>query len=152
MSDGRTPDDRISDIIRKAAAGERSATDNLSQDELNALADRVELLTADFGRWETYKAASTEYIEAFKTEVDWHWRIRLAVAIACGLLVLFLVILLMVGVHSANDFKPEQSHALIALIVGCITGSVVVTIALVKGAFSNLADRNAGLPMPEHVY
>ena len=151
MSDGRTPDERIGDIIRQAAAGERAATDGLSQDEIKALADRVELLTADFGRWETYKAASTEYIQSFKTEVEWHWRIRLAVAIACGILVLFLVIMLMVGVRSANDFKPEQSHALTALIVGCITGSVVVTIALVKGAFSNFADRNAGLPMPEHM-
>lgn len=59
--------------------------------------------------------------------------------------------MLMVGVYHANDFRAEQSHALTALIVGCITGSVVVTIALVKGAFSNLVDRNAGLPMPEHM-
>lgn len=65
MSDGRTPDERIGDIIRQAAAGERAATDGLSQDEIKALADRVDLLTADFGRWETYKAASTEYIQSF---------------------------------------------------------------------------------------
>ncbi len=115
------------------------------------MADSLELLTADFGSWKGYKAASTKYVEEFTTEVVWHRRIRLGVAIACALLVLFLVIMLMVGVRNANNFKPEQSHALTALIVGCITGSVVVTIALVKGAFSNLADRNAGLPMPEHI-
>ncbi len=108
-------------------------------------------MTADIGRWESYKAASTEYVLAFKTEVDWHNRIRLAVSVGCGLLVIFLLIMLMVGVHNANDFKPEHSHALTALIVGCITGSVIVTIAVVKGAFSNVADRNAGLPMPEHM-
>jgi hypothetical protein len=151
MSGERTPNERIGDIIRSAAANEQAAANILSPDDMKALADRVDLLTADIGRWESYKAASAEYVLAFKTEVDWHNRIRLAVSVACGLLVIFLLAMLMVGVRNANDFKPEHSHALTALIVGCITGSVVVTIAVVKGAFSNVADRNAGLPMPEHM-
>lgn len=115
------------------------------------MADSFELFTADFGSWKGYKAASTKYVEEFTTEIIWHRRIRLGVALSSGALIVFLLVMLTVGVHSANDFKPEQSHALTALIVGCITGSVVVTIALVKGAFSNVADRNAGLPMPEHM-
>jgi hypothetical protein len=53
--------------------------------------------------------------------------------------------------NSETLFTEAQSHALTALIVGCITGSVIVAIALVKGAFSNLTDRNAGLPMPDHI-
>lgn len=59
---------------------------------------------------------------------------------------------LVLAILFAQDlFRPDQANALTALIVGCITGSVVVPIALVKGAFSNVADRNAGLPMPEHM-
>ncbi len=151
MSGEQTPNDSIEGIIGGSAAGEGVGGEVISQSDMRKMADSLELLTADFGSWKGYKAASTKYVEEFTTEIVWHRRIRLGVAIACALLVLFLVIMLMVGVRHANDFKPEQSHALTALIVGCITGSVVVTIALVKGAFSNLADRNAGLPMPEHM-
>lgn len=141
----------ISAIIGQVAAGEAAAA-TLSPDDLRALADRVDLLTADFGRWETYKAASTEYITAFKLEVDWHWRIRLAVAVACGVLILFLGTCLVLGVLWAGPlFGKDESHALTALIVATITGCVVVTIAVTKGAFGTLADRNAGLPMPEHI-
>lgn len=153
MTGERTPSDQIGDIISEAAAGERAAAaEDISPDDLKALADRLELLTADFGRWETYKAASTEYIAEFKAEVTWHRHIRLGVSIAAGVLVVFLAVSLVLGVLWAGPlFRKDQAHALTALIVGCITGSVIVTIALVKGAFSNLTDRNAGLPMPEHM-
>lgn len=151
MTGTPNPEDPIGDIISQVAANERNSANTLSQDDLKALADKLDLLTADFGRWESYKAASTEYISAFRSEVNWHGRIRIAVSVAGAFLVMFLLVMLVVGVRHANDFKAAQSHALTALIVGCITGSVVVTIALVKGAFANLADRNAGLPMPEHI-
>ncbi|MCK9542498.1 MAG: hypothetical protein M0R03_10775 [Novosphingobium sp.] len=99
-----------------------------------------------------YKAASTEYIKEFTKEIVWHRRIRAAVTGACGVLIVFFAIVLVCGLNNSDTlFTAEQSHALTALIVGCITGCVIVTIALVKGAFSNLADRNAGLPMPDHI-
>ncbi|MDR7256026.1 hypothetical protein J2X47_000187 [Sphingomonas sp. BE270] len=150
MSDAPRLNDSIESIIGDAAAGEASAA-ALTPDDLKALADRVDLLTADFGRWESYKTASAEYIAAFKTEVDWHWRIRLAVSIACGLLVLFLATVLVVSLCRSDRFGADQPHALTALIVATVTGCVVVTIAVTKGAFATMADRNAGLPMPEHM-
>jgi hypothetical protein len=149
MRDAPRPDS-IESIIGSAAAGEASAA-ALTPDDLKALADRVDLLTADFGRWESYKAASAEYVTAFKNEVDWHWRIRLAVSIACGVLVVFLATVLVVCLCHADRFGPNQPHALTALIVATVTGCVVVTIAATKGAFATMADRNAGLPMPEHM-
>lgn len=142
----------IESVIGDAAAQEGAAADTLSPDDLKKLADEIELLKADFGNWESYKAASTEYVKAFTKEVEWHRKIRLGVALAGLGIVLFLAILLICGVANATTiFGADPGHALTALIVGCITGCVIVTIALIKGAFSNVADRNAGLPMPDHI-
>lgn len=152
MSGEQTPNKDIEGIIGGAAAQEGNATQTISQDDLKAMADALELLTADFGTWKGYKAASTEYIKEFTKEIVWHRRIRAAVAVACGILIVFFAIVLVCGLNNSDTlFTAEQSHALTALIVGCITGCVIVTIALVKGAFSNLTDRNAGLPMPDHI-
>ncbi|MFV0446676.1 MAG: hypothetical protein ACK5Q5_24150 [Planctomycetaceae bacterium] len=116
------------------------------------LAEKVELLVADFGTWDGHKAASVEYIREFTREIVWHRRIRFWVTIGCLVLVVFFATVLVYSlINSAVLFPAEQSHALPVLIVGCITGCVIVTIALVKGAFSNLAERNSGLPMPDHL-
>ncbi len=151
MSSEPTPDESIDDIIGGAAATEGAGA-TLSAEDLKALADKVELLTADFGRWESYKAASSEYITEFTAEIQWHRRIRFAVAIACACLVLFLTAVLVVALCWANTlFAGAHAHALTALIVATVTGSVVVTIAAIKGAFQTTADRNVGLPMPDHM-
>lgn len=142
----------INELIGEVASAEGADSDTLTPDDLRKLADEIELLKADFGNWESYKAAATEYTEAFTTEVTWHRKVRLAVTIAGVAMVLFLAALLVCGVANATSiFGDTPGHALTALIVGCITGCVIVTIALIKGAFSNLADRNAGLPMPDHM-
>ncbi len=151
MSVAPTASDTIGQIIGDAASAD-TASSIMTPDDIKALADKVDLLTADFGRWDAYKAASAEYIVAFKNEVDWHWRIRLAVSIACGVLVIFLATCLVLGVIFAKTiFRADQSHALTALIVTTVTGCVIVTIAVTKGAFATMADRNTGLPMPEHI-
>jgi hypothetical protein len=151
MNGEPTPEPSIGDIIDEAAATERAAASS-SSDDVKALADRLELLAADFGRWETYKAASTQYVTEFTTEMRWHRRIRLAVSIACALLVLFLATVLVVALCRANTLFGESSgHALTALIVATVTGCVVVMIATIKGAFQTMADRNAGLPTPDHM-
>jgi len=151
MSAAPTPNDSIERIIGGAAASD-AGKGFLTPEDLKVLADKVYLLTADYGRWDAYKAASVQYITAFKTEADWHWRIRLAVAIACGTLVVFLATCLVLGVLFASQlFGSDQGHSLTALIVTTVTGCVVVTIAITKGAFATMAERNAGLPMPEHV-
>lgn len=155
MSDNQRPESAsatIQRVINEAAVQEGAAGDTLTPDDLRKLADEMELLKADFGNWESYKAASTAYVTEFTTEVKWHRKIRLGVAIAGAVLILFLAILLICGVSQAQTiFGSDPGHALTALIVGCITGCVIVTIALIKGAFSNVADRNAGLPMPDHM-
>jgi hypothetical protein len=151
MNEEQPPKPTIDEIIGEAAAAENAAA-SLTQDDLKNLADKVDLLTADFGRWESYKAASSEYVTAFRDEVNWQRRIRLAVAVACAIVVLFLGILLIVVLCSANTiFDQNSGHALTALIVATVTGSVVITIAITKGAFQTMADRNAGLPMPDHM-
>jgi len=152
MSDAPAPEPTIEDIIGSAAAGERASAAPSPSDDLQALADRVDLLVADIGRWESYKAASAEYIAAFKTEVEWHARIRFAVAVACAVVVFFLGSCLVLGVLWASRlFGDDKSHSLTALIVATVTGIVVITISVTKGAFSTMADRNASLPMPEHI-
>lgn len=151
MSDEQLPEDTIGSIIGEAAAGEKAAA-AISPDDLQLLADKVELLTADFGRWESYKAASVEYVIAFKDELNWHRRIRAAVSVACAIIIIFFATILVVALrHSDTLFKDTTGHALTALIVATVTGTVVITIAVIKGAFQTMADRNAGLPMPDHM-
>lgn len=152
MSEERQQKPDIDAIIDSAAASEGFGAGQVMAPTAKELADKLDLLVADFGRWESYKAASTEYIEAFTTEVKWHARIRLAVAIFGGLLVFFLASCLVLAVlWSGRLFANGGGHTLTAIVVASITGAVVVTIAVAKGAFSTLADRNSGLPMPEHV-
>ena len=150
MSEKQTPKPSIGDIIGGAAASETAAANQLP--DLQALADRVELLTADFGRWDSYKSASAEYVTEFKDELKSHRKIRFWVSVSCVFLVAFFIGVLIVALCNAKTlFSDNQQHALTALIVATVTGSVIVTIALTKGAFQTLADRNAGLPMPDHM-
>lgn len=151
MNDPQLPETSIDSIIGAAVAAEASSNAAQSLD-LQTLADKVELLSADFGRWDEFKAASAEYIREFKTELEWHRKIRFYVVIACALLVVFLAVGLVLAVLWAKAlFGDSSSHALTALIVATVTGSVVVTIAVARGAFQTMADRNVGLPMPEHM-
>lgn len=87
MSGEPTPNDSIEGIIGGSAAEQGAGGKVISQDDMRAMADSLELLTADFGSWKGYKAASTNYVEEFTTEVVWHRRIRLGVAVACAMLV-----------------------------------------------------------------
>jgi hypothetical protein len=151
VNEPRQPENKIDSIIGAVVATEEPDT-ALQSVDVTALADKFDLLTADFGRWDEFKAASAEYIREFKTELAWHRKIRLGVVIACGLLVLFLGFCLVLGVLWAKQlFGDDPGHALTALIVATVTGSVIVTIAVARGAFATMADRNAGLPMPEHM-
>lgn len=152
MSEGREQKPDIQGIIGSVAASENAGSPDTSVPTVKDLADRLDLLVADFGRWESYKAASKEYVEAFTTEVKWHSKIRLAVAVFGSILVIILMSCLVLAVlWSQRLFPSGGGHTLTAIVVATITGSVVVTIAVAKGAFSTLADRNSGLPMPEHI-
>ena len=152
MSDDPPVKSDIDAIIGGAATREPGASAAKASATLEELSERLDLLVADVGKWQSYKAASTDYIAEFTREIEWHRKVRLAVCIACGSLVFFLATCLVLGVlFAAPLFGADHSHALTALVVAAISGSVVVMIAPVRGAFSTLSDRNAGLPMPEHV-
>ena len=141
----------ISAIIEESAAAEQAKAPTPAN-ELAILAEKVELLTADFGRWEEYKAATAEYVKEFSAEIRWVRIIRAWVAIAAAALVLFFcgglvaVLCLSQRIFGVND----AGHALTALIVAAIGGSVIIAIATIKGAFRTTVERNEGLPMPEH--
>lgn len=153
MSDSpRPPNQQIAAIIDSAAAGENAGGSADVPPAVADLAERLDLLVADFGRWTEYKAASVEYIREFTAEVRWHRRTRASVVIGSGVLVLALAALLVVTLCLAQRiFSEEQAHSLTALIVGSISGIVIITIAALRGAFATVKDRNEGLPMPEHV-
>jgi hypothetical protein len=139
-------------IIADAAAHQQSDVPARPSPEVAALAERLDLLVADFGKWSEYKAASADYITEFAAEIRWHRAIRLAVSIACGLVLLGLSALLVaVLCWSRAIFGNDPGHALTAVIVASIGGIVVIAIAALRSAFSNVKDRNEGLPMPEHV-
>ncbi len=143
----------IAGIIEGVAAKqEQQAPAEPADAEVRKLAERLDLLVADFGQWTEYKAASVDYVRQFSKELAWHRVIRVWVAIACGVVVVGLAALL-VTVLCLSDriFGDNPGNALTALIVACVGGIVVVTIAALRGAFAPLKERNEGLPMPEHI-
>lgn len=150
----REPEKRsIEDIIGGAAADDVGREPAPSPtDAYKELADKVDLLSADFGQWTQYKAASVEYVKEFTLEVKWHRKIRLAVAVAGALMVIVLIGGLALAIYFAQRiFGSDPGHSLTALIVSAIGGSVVITVSVARGAFATMADRNAGLPVPEHI-
>lgn len=152
MSDKRTPDADISAIIGNAAADDRAAGPASSDADVGKLAERLDLLVADFGQWSEYKAASVEYVREFTTEIKWHRWTRALVIGVCFLLILSFAALLIVVLCQAKEiFGEDPGHSLTALIVGTIGGSVIISIAALKGAFATVKDRNEGLPMPDHM-
>ena len=151
---GKAVAGQLSAIGRAIAAGQsgQEVKSPPALPTVEDLADKLELLTADFGRWTEYKGASAEYIREFKTEIEWHRNTRAAVVICCAVLVFALFVLLLLATFSAKElFGADQAHSLTGLIVGCIGGMVVISIAALRGAFATMKDRNEGLPMPEHL-
>ena len=141
----------LGEIIGSAAAEQR-ALEPADAPSIAQLADQLDLLTADFGRWSEFKGISADYIREFRTELQWHRRTRAAVVGACGVLVALLMMLLVTVLCLAQRiFTVGQEHGLTALIVGSIGGMVVIAIAALRGAFASSKDRNEGLPMPEHI-
>lgn len=152
MSDSRTPDADIGAIIGGAAADDRAKNPVNGAADADRLAERLDLLVADFGQWTEYKAASVEYVREFTTEIKWHRRTRALVVSVCGLLIVAFAVLLIVVLWNAQTiFGNDPGHSLTALIVGTIGGSVIISIAALKGAFATVKDRNEGLPMPDHM-
>lgn len=149
----RQPDLTIEQIIGGVASNELGhAPQTVSVEDYKVLADKVELLLADLGELKAYPAASAEYVTAFTAEINWHRVIRGWVAAATALIVLALLGLLVAAIwHRVEWFGRRESHALTALIVATIGGSVVITIAVAKAVFAPISERNAGLPMPEHI-
>lgn len=149
----RRPESSIEEIIRGAASGDavrESAAP--TTEEYRELADKVELLLADLSRLSAYPAASADYVTAFTDEMRWHKTIRAWVAIACAVIILVLLATLGLAIYNrVLWFGRRESHALTALIVATISGTVVIAIAVAKAVFAPISERNAGLPMPEHI-
>lgn len=152
MSDSRTPDGEIGAIIGGAAADDRAKNPSDVNADVGKLAERLDLLVADFGQWTEYKAASVEYVREFTEEIRWHRRTRALVVSVCGALILaFAALLIVVLCNTQSIFGKDPGHSLTALIVGTIGGSVIISIAALRGAFATVKDRNEGLPMPDHM-
>ncbi|MBB5712187.1 hypothetical protein [Sphingomonas xinjiangensis] len=132
----RGPEAEFDAIIAGVATQQESAAPDEPSIEITRLTERVDLLVADFGRLSDHKAASAEYIREFTTEVNWHRWTRIVVAGSCGVIVIALAALLIVVLtYSRQIFGDKPGYALTALIVACISGIVVITIAALRGAF-----------------
>ncbi len=142
----------IAAIIGDAATRQELEAPPEPPADIARIAEQLELLTNDIARLNDLKAASDTYYKEFTTEIRWYRWTRLVVVIACAAIVLGLSGLLVVVLrHAKTLFGPTPGHALTALIIGCISGIVIITIAALKGAFTGVKDRNEGLPMPEHL-
>lgn len=87
----------IDSIIQQVAA-DQGGPPVEDADPLAVLSEKLDLLIADAGKWNEYKAASTEYIKEFTIEVRWHRRIRLAAAVFCGALIFTFITCLILAV------------------------------------------------------
>lgn len=153
--DSSNIDDIIGEVARTEAAAApvpAEQSNRLSDAEIVALAEKIDLLVADLGKWQAYKAASTSYVEEFTSEVKWHKDTRRkAVDAAIGLALFLFCFLVLSVVLNSVIFPDGKGSAIVAIVAGCIGGSVVLALAALRGAFMPISQRNQDLPAPEHL-
>lgn len=150
MSSDKKAPNEIDRLIQGSALAESNAAQAVDVKKVE-IEERLELLLADLGKWQAYKAASTKYVSAFEVDINSYRRWRVFIALLSAALVAgFSFLLFYLVIWSPPTLSALAPSAQVATLGGCITAIVVILIVLIKGSFMALHERGNGLPMPEH--
>jgi RsiW-degrading membrane proteinase PrsW (M82 family) len=146
-----------SEIDKKMAAdanasGVRPSAPPDLTEQLKTNLDKVDLLIADLGQLGNLTRNADRFIQEATTELAWNRWARAGASI--GVLVIVIVMLFFLRAALNNEFKTAftgNPHGLSVLIGAVFGGVVVIAIAFTRAVHSTFAERNAGMPMPEHL-
>lgn len=114
--------------------------------------DKVDLLIGDLGQASEFTNKAVKFVEEATKEAAWNRRARVGtltvvLAILGGLS--HVVWLLMVDTRfDAIRANPVAFSTALAALVG---GGVLLATSVSKAVFSTFAERNSGVPMPDHL-
>ena len=135
--------------ISAEAAGEATQS---TPDLLAQRLDQVDLLIADLGQASEFTNKAVKFVGEATKETEWN---RIARACTLGVVLTILgglariVWLLMTDARfDAIRGNPVAFSTALAALVG---GGVLLATSVSKAVFSTFAERNSGVPMPDHL-
>lgn len=147
----------MSDPIDFSAIGKEA--DRIAREDQPAISetlaaklDQVDLLIADLGQISSFNAKAQAFVEEAATEIKWNRRARLAVTVVVGFMLLGLGRLLWLLADGDRFAKLRETPVAFSTVVAAtIGGGVILAISLTRAVFSTFAERNVGVPMPDHL-
>jgi hypothetical protein len=139
-------------VIAAEAAMPSSVVEPAITEQLKQKFDQVDLLIADLGQIGDFKHKAAEFAVAATIEARWNRWSRAATLIVVMLIVIglaFTLYQLLVGDAFSNlRSVPVAFSTALAAVVG---GGVILVSGVSKAVFSSFAERNAGVPVPDHL-
>jgi hypothetical protein len=137
-------------IGREAAQAPHEAAS--INDQLANKLDQVDLLIADLGQISEFTASANKFTDEAATEIKWNRKARVA-TLVCVLVIIVGLFIMLSLVLSIDTFKDLRSNpvAFSTTLVAIIGGTVILAKGVSSSVFSSFADRNGGMPMPEHL-
>lgn len=141
-------------LAKMAVDARRTASeaDVTMPENVKAALDKVDLLLADLGQLGEFNQKAERFVEAATTELKWNMISRAASVIAT--LIVIFVLMMFLRAAMSGDFAAafaSNPYALSVLVGGSVGGTVILLIALTRAVHATFAERNAGMPVPEHL-
>ena len=114
--------------------------------------DQLEVLQERLGQSEALVEATTDYLIESKKELLHLGRYRLAAITVTALIILFLFSLLICVIfYHQMWFFLQGQYTRSAIILGTLTGAIILTTVALKGVFRSAADRSKEDSLPPHL-
>jgi len=138
-----------SDIAKDAS---KTAHIESLDEELKKQLDALELLRTDLGQVSDFNAKAQKLIDEATIELNWNRWARLAVSITSLVIVVGLACLIyQLLTNDAFSAIRDSAPAFTTVITASVGGIILVVNSATKAVFTNFPERNAGIPMPEHL-
>lgn len=139
----------VPEIETDAIAAQNPA--GLTEDLKDGL-DKIDLLLGDLGQINEFSQKATLYVDEARSELRWNKFAR-AVTVSLTLVMIFVLLRFLHTAMATDHFIALRNNpnALAVLIGGAIGGTVVLAIGVTRAVHATFAERNAGMPMPEHL-
>jgi hypothetical protein len=142
----------IKDLIRAGSAKMQPKIDLSISEELKRRLDEIELLIEEIGQTRKLADSATDYFNESAKELA-HLRWYRIITMACaGLLVMFLVgFLVCVVFYHQTWFYLQGEVTRSAIIVGALSGSIILMSVAIRGVFKATSDRSKEDGLPDHL-